>query len=74
MGEDPQDQKAKQREALTVAGLADVFLAEHVGAKRKAGTKISHDGVIRSWVLPADNSGARSALQVPKWPENNDRL
>jgi hypothetical protein len=44
MGQDPQDQKSKQRQALTVEELAKLFLAEHVGAKRKAGTKTSTRG------------------------------
>lgn len=53
MGEDPQDQKAKRRQALTVAELAEQFLAQHVAAKRKEGTRVSYEGVIKKWVLPA---------------------
>jgi integrase len=64
MGEDPQDQKAKRRQALTVVELADMFLAEHVGAKRKAGTKTSYDGVIRAWVVPT--LGAKKAKDVKR--------
>jgi len=63
-GEDPQAQKAKQRDALTVDELADLFLADHIGAKRKAGTKISYDGVIRAWVIPS--LGAKKAKDVKR--------
>ena len=63
-GPDPQDQKAKQRRALTVAELADSFLSEHVGAKRKAGTKVSYEGVLRVWVLPA--LGSKKAKDVTR--------
>jgi hypothetical protein len=35
-GSDPQGDKTKQREANTVADLADAFLNEHVVANRKA--------------------------------------
>jgi hypothetical protein len=62
LGTDPQDQKAKQRRAPTVAELVDVFLAEHVGTKRKAGTKVSYEGVLRVWVVPA--LGSKKAKDV----------
>lgn len=52
MGADPQEQRATQRSSVTVAELAEFFLREHVGTKRKAGTKASYEGVIRTWVLP----------------------
>lgn len=64
MGGDPQDQKAKQREALSVAELADLFLSQHVEAKRKAGTKNSYEGVLRVWVLPA--LGAKKAKDITR--------
>jgi len=63
-GIDPQDQKAMQRQALTVAELAELFLSEHVGAKRKEGTRSSYDGVIRTWVVPA--LGAKKAKDVKR--------
>jgi integrase len=62
MGADPQEQKARQRQSLTVAELASVFLAEHVEVKRKIGTKTSYDGVIRTWVLPS--LGSKKAKDV----------
>lgn len=62
MGADPQAQKEQQRNALTVAELAEIFLSEHVGAKRKAGTKSSYDGVMRVWIIPA--LGAKKAKDV----------
>ena len=39
-GEDPASQKARERQAPTVAVLADRFLAEHVIAKRKTRNRI----------------------------------
>ena len=64
MGADPQAQKELQRNSLTVAELAEIFLSEHVGAKRKAGTKSSYDGVIRVWIIPA--LGAKKAKDVKR--------
>jgi len=64
MGADPQAQKEQQRKALTVAELAEMFLWEHVGAKRKAGTKTSYDGVMRVWIVPA--LGAKKAKDVKR--------
>jgi integrase len=62
MGADPQDVKTKQRDALTVSELASLFLSEHVEAKRKAGTRLSYEGVIRLWVVPT--LGAKKAKDV----------
>lgn len=62
MGADPQEQKARQRQSLTVAELAEAFLSEHVAAKRKEATRTSYEGVIRTWVLPA--MGTKKAKDV----------
>jgi integrase len=51
-GSDPQGDKARQREANTVADLAEVFLSEHVGAKRKASTAAHYRDVLERLVVP----------------------
>ena len=51
-GDDPAKAKSVDRESLTVAGLAELFLREHVKAKRKARTLESYEHVLRSLVIP----------------------
>lgn len=51
-GQDPQGDKTAQRKALTVAELADAFLRDHVGAKRKASTKAHYEDVLNRLVVP----------------------
>ena len=51
-GEDPQAKKQEAREAATVAEIAETFLSDHVGAKRKPGTKAHYEDVLRRIVLP----------------------
>lgn len=51
-GNDPQGDKAKQRQATSVDDLAKDFLAEHVSAKRKASTKAHYEDVLNRLVLP----------------------
>lgn len=63
-GKDPQEEKAKQREALTVAELADAFLIAHVGAKRRSTTKAHYEDVLRRLVLP--KLGSRKAKDVTR--------
>jgi integrase len=46
LGDDPQAKKAHQRASLTVSGLIDVFIAEHVG-KCKPQTAESHKIALR---------------------------
>ena len=46
LGADPHGEKTRQRAALTVAGLIDAFLAEHVRAKLKPGTAAWYDGTL----------------------------
>jgi len=43
LGADPHGEKARQRGALTVAGLIDAFLVDHVRAKLKPGTAAWYD-------------------------------
>lgn len=52
MGEDPQGEKTKSREAPTFAEVAQSFLIDHVGAKRKATTKAHYEDVINRLLLP----------------------
>jgi integrase len=63
-GKDPQGDKAKQRDALTVDDLAKMFLADHVGAKRRSTTKAHYEDVLRRLVLP--KLGARKAKDVTR--------
>jgi integrase len=63
-GNDPQGDKARQREALTVANLVETFLAEHVGAKRRSSTKAHYEDVLRRLVLP--KLGTRKAKDVTR--------
>lgn len=63
-GKDPQGDKAHQREALTVAELADTFLISHVGAKRRGTTKAHYEDVLRRLVLPT--IGNRKAKDVTR--------
>lgn len=51
-GNDPQGDKAKQRQAISVQELAKDFLAEHVSAKRKASTKAHYEDVLNRLVVP----------------------
>ena len=51
-GSDPQGDKAEGRAALTLEGLAELFLYSHVDAKRKPGTKAHYADVINRLVLP----------------------
>jgi integrase len=51
-GHDPQADKAQQREAITLAELAEEFLERHVGSKRKLRTKEHYEDIVRRIVLP----------------------
>lgn len=39
-GRDPATERAEARSGMTVADLAEIFMIEHVGSKRKPGTAI----------------------------------
>jgi integrase len=52
-GLDPANQKTAEREAPTVAELADRFMAEHVEAKRKAGTAAFYRDILDRLVKSA---------------------
>ena len=51
-GRYPQGDKAKEREAITVAELAATFLADHVEAKRKLSTKAHYEDIFNRLLLP----------------------
>jgi integrase len=51
-GLDPAASKAEARKALTVAELADVFLAEHVRPKRKSNTAARYEHALKAHVVP----------------------
>jgi integrase len=63
-GSDPQGDKARQREANTVADLAGAFLDEHVSAKRKATTAAHYRDILERLVLP--KLGQRKAKDVTR--------
>jgi integrase len=52
-GRDPANQKTAERGAPTVAELADRFMADHVQAKRKAGTAEFYRDILDRIVKPA---------------------
>lgn len=51
-GHDPQGDKAHQRQAPTLSDISNIFLKEHIEAKRKASTKAHYEDVINRLVLP----------------------
>src|SRR5439155_4814108 len=61
-GSDPAATKAADRRAATLNELADVFLANHAEAKRKASTAAFYRDVIERLVLPS--LGTRKAEKV----------
>ena len=52
-GLDPAGQRSDERKTLTMAELTDVFLTEHVTAKRRAGTGTQYRDILHRLVLPA---------------------
>ncbi len=52
-GHDPADQKTAERDMPTLAELADRFMADHVRAKRKAGTAEFYRDILDRIVKPA---------------------
>jgi integrase len=61
-GSDPAALKAAERRASTLRELAEIFLAEHVEAKRKRTTAAHYRGLLENVVLP--ELGNRRAEQV----------
>jgi integrase len=63
-GQDPADDRLKNRQALTVRDLAARFLAEHVDAKRKRSTADHYRSAIELYLLP--KLGARKAYDLTR--------
>jgi integrase len=66
-GHDPAHQKAAERGTPTVAELADLFMADHVRAKRKPGTAEFYRDILDRIVKPAvgtTNADKLTRLQV----------
>src|SRR5262245_17934211 len=61
-GSDPAALKAAERRASTLRELADIFLAEHVEAKRKRTTAAHYRSLLENVVLP--ELGSRKAEQL----------
>src|SRR5262252_7272058 len=61
-GNDPAALKAAERRASTLRELAEIFLAEHVEAKRKRTTAAHYRSLLENVVLP--ELGSRKAEQI----------
>ena len=51
-GQDPAKEKPRSAAAITVARLVDLFLEEHVKAKRKSGTATGYAAVLKKHLVP----------------------
>jgi integrase len=63
-GQDPAGEKTTERVTLTVAGLADRFMSEHVGQKRKPGTAAFYQHLLDKVIKP--ELGAAKADKVTR--------
>ena len=61
-GQDPAKERTRTGDAITVAGLVDLFIEEHVKIKRKARTAKGYAAVLRSHFLP--RFGKRAAERI----------
>jgi len=61
-GADPAIERAAEKRSATLREIAELFLAEHVGAKRKANTAAHYQGILQRLVLP--RLGARKAEKI----------
>lgn len=52
-GADPAGQRAEDRKGMTFAELAQAFLSDHVGAKRRAGTARHYRDILERIAVPA---------------------
>jgi integrase len=52
LGQDPAGERAEARKAITISGLADAFLSEHVAPKRKRGTTYNYRAILETLVKP----------------------
>jgi integrase len=63
-GTDPADQRLQNRGAITVRGLVEQFLDDHIDAKRKPKTAIEYRKVLERHLLP--KFGSRKAQEVQR--------
>jgi integrase len=63
-GHDPAGEKATERGTLTVSGLADRFMSEHVEQKRKSGTAVFYRHLLDKVIKP--ELGATKADKVTR--------
>lgn len=63
-GHDPALEKATERGTLTIAGLADRFMSEHVEQKRKPGTVVFYRHLLNKIIKP--EPGASKADKVTR--------
>jgi integrase len=63
-GRDPAGERAEARRALTVAALADRFLAEHIRTKRKPNTIVLYEHLVETAITPA--FGSKAAVSIAK--------
>jgi integrase len=61
-GDNPAEARRKERQADTVAQVAEAFMAEHVRTKRKATTAAHYQHVLNAHVLP--DIGKRRAAEI----------
>lgn len=63
-GADPADQRTQDRGAITVRGLVEQFLDEHVDKKRKPKTATEYRSVLERYLLP--KFGSRKAQEIQR--------
>ena len=63
-GQDPAGEKATERGTLTISGLADRFMSEHVEQKRKPGTAVFYRHLLDKIIKP--ELGATKADKVTR--------
>ena len=61
-GGDPAKEQVRQAEGITVARLVDLFIAEHVEAKRKAATARGYSAILRAHLVPRFGKRAAEAI------------
>lgn len=64
LGGDPAAEKRQARQSMTFAELAECFLAEHVDAKRKDGTRKQYHDLLERIAIPA--LGRQKAAEVTR--------
>lgn len=62
VGRDPAREQIRTAEGITIARLVDVFIEEHVKAKRKSGTAGNYEAILKTYLVP--RLGKRAAESV----------